>query len=110
MRNTSDLVQEMLKEAKKAWLVAIAVGLREETKFVFSSRKDPLKELNQLVHNGGFPIGLLRFEKEKTAVQGSYRPFKEYEHEPWAGEYLDGLLENTEDIIALSREQNLPDY
>lgn len=105
MRETSDLVNEMLIEAKKAWLVAIAVGFEDETKFVFSSRKQPLKELNQLVEKGGYPIGLLRFDKENSTVQGSYRPFREYENEEWVKNYLAGLLDNAGDIIALSQQK-----
>jgi hypothetical protein len=54
------------------------------------------------VKKGGFPIGLLRFDREDGAVQGSYRPFREYEQEPWAASYLAGLLEHTGNIIALS--------
>jgi hypothetical protein len=106
MRKTSDLVNEMLKEAKGAWLVAIAVGFENDTQFVFSSRKQPLGELNQLVEKGGSPIGLLRFDKENSKVQGSFRPFEEYENEEWAQKYLAGLLENTGEIISLSQEQN----
>jgi hypothetical protein len=105
MRKTSELVDEMRAEAKNAWLVAIAVGFETETKFVFSSRRHPLEELDQLVRNGGSPIGLLRFDKEGSAVQGSYRPFEEYETEEWAKKYLDGLLDNTGEIIALSQQQ-----
>jgi hypothetical protein len=60
---------------------------------------------------GGSPIGLLRFDKENSSVQGSYRPFDEYVHEPWVQNYLSGLLENTGEIVALSQQQqNLPDY
>ncbi len=103
MRKTSDLVHEMLEEAKKVWLVAIVVGFNNETKFVFSSGVHPLEELNRLVKKGGSPIGLLRFEKENAEIQGSYRPFEEYENEGWAGEYLAGLLDNTKDIITLSQ-------
>ena len=66
MRKTSDLVNEMRPEAKGAWLVAIAVGFEKETKFVFSSQKQPLGELNQLVQKGGSPIGLLRFDKDSA--------------------------------------------
>ena len=106
MRKTSDLVNEMLKEAKGAWLIAIAVGFEDDTQFVFSSRKQPLGELNQLVEKGGSPIGLLRFDKENSNVQGSFRPFEEYENEEWAKKYLAGLLENTGEIIGLSQEQN----
>jgi hypothetical protein len=106
MRKTSDLVNEMLREAKKAWLVAIAVGFENETKFVFSSRRHPLEELDQLVQKGGSPIGLLRFDKENSTIQGSYRPFEEYENEAWVKEYLAGLLANAGDIIALSQHMH----
>jgi hypothetical protein len=105
MRKTSDLVDEMLTEAKNAWLVAIAVGFENETKFVFSSQRHPLEVLDQLVLKGGSPIGLLRFDKENSTIQGSYRPFEEYENEEWVKKYLAGLLENTEDIIGLSKEK-----
>lgn len=111
MRKTADLVQELQEEAKTAWLAAIAVGFENETKFVFSSGKQPLVELNKLVKNGGSPIGLLRFEKENSVVQGLFRPFEEYVDEPWVKDYFTGVLENTGEIIALSQnQQNLPDY
>jgi hypothetical protein len=106
MRKTSDLVQEMVKEANNAWLVAIAVGFQRETKFVFSSSSHPLEDLNRLVKNGGSPVGLLRFDKENISVQGSYRPFEEYENEEWVKKYLAGLMDNTGDIIALSQHQH----
>ena len=104
MRKTSDLVNEMLAEAKKAWLVAIVVGFEQDTRFVFSSVKKPLEELNQLVQRGGSPIGLLRFERENSQIQGSFRPFEEYENEEWAKKYLIGLLDNTGEIVRLSQQ------
>lgn len=104
MRKTADLVSEMLAEAKKAWRVAIAVGFENETKFVFSSSRHPLEELNELIKQGGSPVGLLRFEKEGKSIQGSYLPFVEYENEKWAAEYLAGLLEMTGEIVALSQQ------
>ena len=108
MRKTADLVQEMMNEAKNTWLVAIAVGFQNETKFVFSSSSHPLEDLNRLVRIGGSPIVLLRFDKENTSVQWFYRPFEEYENESWAKEYLAGLLENTGEIIA-QRQYQQPD-
>ena len=108
MRKTSDLVNEMLNEAKNAWLVAIAVGFENDTRFVFSSQRQPLGELNQLVQKGGSPIGLLRFDKEGTEIQGSYRPFEEYATEEWVKKYLAGLLDNAGEIIGLSQQQSLP--
>lgn len=105
MRKTSDLVHEMLAEAKKTWLVAIAVGFENETKFVFSSQMHPLEALNQLVQKGGSPIGLIRFDKVDGTIQGSYRPFEEYENEAWVKEYFAGLLANTGGIIALSQHK-----
>ena len=106
MRKTSDLINEMLAEAKTAWLVAIVVGFEQETKFVFSSRRHPLEELNQLVQRGGSPIGLLRFDREGSAVQGFYRPFLEYADSDWVNNYLAGLLDHTGEIIQLSRHQH----
>jgi hypothetical protein len=108
MRKTSDLVNEMLKETKSAWLVAIAVGFENDTRFVFSSQVQPLTALNQLVQKGGSPIGLLRFEKENSQIQGSFRPFEEYANEEWAKKYLADLLDNTREIISLSQQQSFP--
>jgi hypothetical protein len=58
------------------------------------------------VQKGGSPLGLLRFDKENSTIQGSYRPFEEYENEAWVKEYLAGLLANAGDIIALSQHKH----
>lgn len=105
MRKTIDLTNEMLKEAKNAWVVAIAVGFENETKFVFSSTPRPLEKLDNLVKSGGSPIGLIRFDQEGTELQGSYRPFEEYENEEWAKEYLAGLLKDAGEIVELSQRE-----
>lgn len=105
MRNTADLVREMLDEAKTASMVAIAVGFTNETKFVFSTALHPVEDLNGLVKGGGSPIGLLRFDREGDAFQGSYRPFAEYAGQAWVNGYLGGLLENTGDIIAMGQSR-----
>jgi len=39
MRETSDLVNEIFKEVKNAWLVIIVVGFYDETKFVSDFRQ-----------------------------------------------------------------------
>jgi hypothetical protein len=105
MRKTADLVNEMFDEAKGARLVALAVGFENETEFVFNITPHPLEKLNALVTRGGSPLGLLRFEREGTGLQGSYRPFEEYKDEVWAKEYLAGLLKNAEEIVALSQHE-----
>jgi hypothetical protein len=108
MRKTSELVNDMLKVAKNAYVVAIAVGFENDTKFVFSSQKQPLQELNRLIQKGGSPIGMLRFEKENLQIQGSFLPFEEYADEEWAKNYLAGLLDNTGEILSLSQQQSFP--
>jgi hypothetical protein len=112
MRKTADLVNEMFDVAKGARLVAIAVGFENETEFVFSTTPHPLEKLNTLINRGGSPVGLLRFEREGTGLQGSYRPFLEYENEAWAKEYLAGLLKEAAEIVALSQQQPMfpPSY
>ncbi len=69
MRKTADLVNEMLSEAKTALIVAIVVGFEQETKFVFSTQKQPLRDLNDLIQKGGSPIGLLRFDREASGYR-----------------------------------------
>ncbi len=108
MRTTSDLINEMQEEAKTAFLVVIAVAFNTETKFVFSSHNHLLEALNQLVENGGSPVGILRFVRENSSVQGYYRPFEEYADAPWVKDYFSGLLSHAGEIIALSREG--PDF
>lgn len=112
MRNSADLVNEMLAEAKTAWLVAIAIGFSDDTKFVFSSGKQPLADLNRMIRDGGSPVGLLRFDKDNEEIQGSYRPFTEYADQEWVGKYLAGLLDHTDAIIGMSRNpaDNLTAY
>jgi hypothetical protein len=105
MRKTSELVDEMLKEAQEAWLVVIVVGFQNETKIVSSTSRQPLEELNKLVKEGGSPIGLLKFKKEGDTIQGEYRPFEEYEKIQWVPQYLAGLLDNAEGIVALSQQK-----
>jgi len=105
MRNTTDLVNEMLAEAKSAALVAIAVAFDNDTKFVFSSDLKPLAMLNRLVQGGGSPVGLLRFDKAAELYQGSYRTFEEYSTAEWAAKYLAGLLDHTPEILAMSEQQ-----
>lgn len=105
MRNTADLVHEMVDEAKSTWLVAIAVGFENDTEFVFSTTPRPLEKLNELVKSGGAPVGLLRFDREGTGLQGSYRPFEEYTDQEWAKEYLAGLLNKPDEIVALSQHR-----
>jgi hypothetical protein len=48
---------------------------------------------------------LLQFDKEKSTIQGSYRPFEEYANEEWVEKYLAGLLDNTGEIISLSEQK-----
>ena len=95
----------MRAEAENAWLVAIAVGFETEIQFVFSSRRHPLEEPDRQVKNGGYPVGLLRFDNENPAVQGSCRPFPEYANEGWVKTYLTGLPDKTDGIPELSRDR-----
>jgi hypothetical protein len=106
MRKTADLVNEMFDEAKSAWVVAIAVGFEQDTEFVFSTTPRPLEKLNALVKSGGSPVGLIRFDREGDGLQGSYRPFEEYQDEAWVKEYLASLLQKADEIVALSQHRS----
>lgn len=96
-RSTIDLINEMEREAAEHDfdVLGIAVGFDDDTKFVFASDNDRLEKLNELVRNGGEPIGLLGFlpsESRGTAAFYS-RPFEEYADQEWVRGYLNQLIE-----------------
>ena len=95
-RSTEDIVDEMKKEAEKfdrAGIAVVFAGGDETVKvnLVASNESDPLSKLNDLVEEGGEPIGLIGVRLNPLRV--SRRLFTEYEAEEWAHEELELLAE-----------------
>ena len=83
-RTTKDLIDEMNGEKAKGFtLLAIIVGFENRTVFVFDSDPEPLRKLNELVKDGGEPIGLSGIRRIAKKVDFLIRPFTEYEGKDW---------------------------
>ena len=90
-RTTPELIVELLGEAARLTVAAIAVAYRDDTRFVFASDDDPLGTLNALIEGGGHPIGLVGARLGAGAVEYAAHPFVEYQDHPQAAAYLQTL-------------------
>jgi hypothetical protein len=95
-RSTEDIVDEMKMEAENFDRVGIAVvfegeGDTAKVNLVASNDSDPLSKLNDLLEQGGKPIGLIGIRLNPLRI--SRRLFTEYEAEQWAHEELEILAE-----------------
>lgn len=93
-RTTSDLISELEAEAALCTSVALAVGFEHTTCFIFSGEDNMLEKLNDMINLGGEPIGLVMFhsDEECHVTRVACRPLEEYSGEPWAQDYLKGLV------------------
>jgi hypothetical protein len=101
MRTTSDLIAELDQESPKFFVTAIAVGFKTETKFVSSSDSNRQKKLDDLVHAGGEPVGLIGIAVDSEKVSGFSRPFAEYGTQQ-GHDYLAALLHRFGESLQLS--------
>jgi hypothetical protein len=69
------------------------VGFEETTTYVFSTDADRLDRLDELVRNGGEPIGLFGIDMHHGLLTVHHRTLDEYATESWAERYLEALLE-----------------
>ena len=94
-RTTASLIDELKAEAPKFDVLALAVGFEKETKFVFANDPDALKQLNEHVENGGYPMGYIGTVKTmKNRLEVRTRPLEEHAGDAFVPEYLHRLSEN----------------
>jgi len=95
-RSTMELVQEMKAEALtgKFIVVTIAVGFDDTSLFVSSRDPNALESLNEMVEQGGAPVGLIGITKAGRNGTVETRVFQEFQDQGWAKEYLETLARN----------------
>jgi hypothetical protein len=93
-RTTADLISELEAEAALCTSVMLAVGFEHTTLFLFSGEDNKLEKLNDMINVGGEPIGLLMLhsDAERQVTYVACRRLEEYAAEPWAQDYLEGLV------------------
>ena len=60
MRTTAEVIAELETEAERFTHVALAVGFENTTLFIMSGEDRKISKLNQMIEQGGEPIGLCR--------------------------------------------------
>jgi hypothetical protein len=98
-RTTKELVEELMSESEGTFLTALVVGFEHQTKFVFSNSEEPLKELNEMVENGGEPFGLICCTQENNILTFLTRPLVEFEDKEGVSDYLNAAIEIMRKII-----------
>jgi hypothetical protein len=93
MRTTDDLIAELDEEAGNFTSAALVVGFENTTTYVFSTDEHRLDTLNDLVRNGGEPIGLFGIDLSHGMLNIHHRTLDEYADASWAERYLEALLE-----------------
>jgi hypothetical protein len=91
-RATADLIDELRECARKASQTALVVGFEAHTEFVWNDDDKPLEKLNDLVEQGGEPVGMIGFTLEKGKGKFHVRPLAEYAGEDWVKDYLLALV------------------
>ena len=92
MRTTDELIEKLMLESQGG-IACLIVEFKNRSLFVFSSADDPLRELNEMVENGGNPVGIMRMVKGKGSVLISVRPLEEFSKDRYINGYLTTLAE-----------------
>ena len=92
MRTTDELIEELIVESEGG-MACLIVGFKSTSLFVFSSADDPLRELNEMIENGGNPVGIIQVVKGNGSVLISARPLEEFCDDHHICGYLNTLAE-----------------
>ena len=94
------MIVELNWEAEHFTAVAIAVGFPRHTEFVFSGDNAGVARLEELIRDGGEPIGFLRILRRGDRLQIKSRPFVDYANETWVEAYLHSLATNLRNLFS----------
>lgn len=100
MRSSRDLIVELNSEAEHFTAVAVAVGFPYHTEFVFSGGEGSIARLDELIRDGGEPVGLLSILQSEDFVQVKARPLAEYANEIWVQAYLQSVANSLRNLLS----------
>jgi hypothetical protein len=106
MRTSAEVIRELEAEAPFHTHVALVVGFEHTTLFIFSDMDDKITALNEMIHQGGEPVGFLAYDYETDRqLTVAWRPLEELEGEAWAEQYLERLADaSAEGLRALGQQ------
>ena len=74
-------------------MACLIVGFQSTSLFVYSFADDPLRELNEMVKNGGNPVGIMKLVKGNGSLLISVRPLEEFSDDDYIRRYVTTLVE-----------------
>jgi hypothetical protein len=92
VRTTGDVIEELILESEGG-VACLIVRFKNTSLFVFSSGDDPAGELNEMIENGGNPVGIMQLVKRNGSVLISVRPLEEFSGDHSIRGYLSTLAE-----------------
>lgn len=72
-RSTLDLIHELEAEAKHFTHCFLVVGFEKHNERVFATRTDRLEQLNELIEQGGIPLGFIGVTVRDDGLTLSHR-------------------------------------
>jgi hypothetical protein len=99
MRTTVDLIEELHAESIGSNVASLVVGFGNTTLFVCANAEDPLSELNEMIQNGGQPVGIIRMAQDGPELSLVGRPLEEYAGDDWIRQYLVSLTQTFRDQL-----------
>jgi hypothetical protein len=88
MRTPDDLAKELKQASEGAICCGLAVEFEDTTLFVFGSDQDAAEKLNDMILQGGKPVGFIRAIGEPGHLKIESRTLAEYANDPDMTEYL----------------------
>jgi hypothetical protein len=102
MRSTPDLIAELEEEAKKHWVVVMAIDFESSIAFVRAEDENRLATLNSAIQAGGTPVGLIAADKSESCelamriwVYPEHSDSKEFDAEGYLFALIDQIRQNT---------------
>lgn len=100
MRNSQELIAELESQAEHSTAVAIAVGFPYHTEFVFSGSEGNFARLDELIRDGGEPVGFLSILHSEDFLHVKARPLAEYANEIWVQAYLQSVANSLRNLLS----------
>ena len=101
MRSTQDLIGELRQASQGAALTLLVVAFENTCKTISAELTDydALMELNNLVLDGGSPVGIVRCRLEGKRVFLEARPLQENLDDPEVARILDEVTDRVRDKL-----------
>ena len=89
MRTTEELIQELDHEGRNFTRCGLVIGFETSTIYVWGNDANRHRMLDEAVHSGGKPVGMIGYDMHNGLLSVHIRPLEEYAGEDWVAEYLE---------------------